>query len=203
MRFPLLAIALLTASSAASAQDFVHDPGADDSIGNDGKSRVREGFHLTLGFGGGMVFHTSNIQNDYLASDLLIGGTIGSTVLGLSDQSQGLSEQLSVFGLGVDHYLSKTSGLHFGGTVGVAGVDTNPYRLQFRLGYGAAVWLGYAEWVSDEWSMGGLFRVMGGAFDYQSGRLCDSSDRSCMDAEPKTYWRTPLAASFLLTAIYN
>jgi hypothetical protein len=63
-----------------------------------------------------------------------------------------------------DGYPSARKGFHMGGTVGYAR-DTLSRRsvagFHAANGFGIAGWLGYDVWVADEYSVGGLVRLMG------------------------------------------
>lgn len=142
---------------------------------------VHEGFYARVNAGIGWV--GSNWDPDgmpdveangtSLALDLLVGGSpsrgvaIGGAALGhlmlstdvSSDDGDADDEELNLFLVGpfIDGFPSSTGGWHLGGTVGLARARLGDMK---GWGLGGAAWAGYDAWVGDEWSVGGLARLM-------------------------------------------
>jgi hypothetical protein len=97
-----------------------------------------------------------------------------------------------------DGYPNARKGFHMGGALGFAQERFSRKSVAgFRTaeGFGIAGWIGYDFWVADEWSVGGLLRLMG--------------TRGSADAEPTAYSEggsTPVATksvSLMLTTVFH
>jgi hypothetical protein len=97
-----------------------------------------------------------------------------------------------------DGYPNARRGFHLGGTVGFAQDRFSRRSLAGFTkanGYGIAGWIGYDIWVADEWSVGGLVRLMG--------------TRGSADAEATTYYDRGTAnpatqsIALMLTVLYH
>jgi len=99
-----------------------------------------------------------------LAGRLQLAGIINrdETTLGMTyslDDTVHFVDTLSAL---VDFYPNPRRGLHFGGTLGIAGVtelDTHMGGTQTSFGFAAALHAGYERFVSKRWSAGGLARI--------------------------------------------
>jgi hypothetical protein len=115
--------------------------------------------------------------------DFLLGGSpldglaIGGALL-LSASGDGTIEtaaqneidldgySLAHLGVFVDAFPDPHAGFHFGGSIGFDGVtldedqDIDDDEVTFS-GAGLHLWAGYDAWISKEWSLGGMLRLMG------------------------------------------
>jgi len=99
-----------------------------------------------------------------IAGSLQLAGIINrdETTLGMTyslDDTVHFVDTLSAL---VDFYPNPQRGLHFGGTLGIAGVtelDTHMGGTQTSFGFAAALHAGYERFVSKRWSAGGLARI--------------------------------------------
>ncbi len=123
-----------------------------------------------------------------LSIDVLLGGSptrgvaLGGallTHLGLAtdvtvDGHEVSSEDLDLFMVGpfIDGFPTASDGWHFGGTVGLARSHLGDLK---NWGLGGAAWGGYDAWVGDEWSVGGLARLMLARTTQESGDDLDAS----------------------------
>lgn len=173
MKFLLVTCFLLISASTAHAES---------------QPKTHDGFHFQLS--GGLGYYSASADMGGLSqsfsgvtlpSSLLLGGTIGNLVIGggiVLDYApspgikqngmevQGLDVSQYIVGLGMyaDYYLDPTKGgLHFQGFVGWGGLETStsgnvggsdPTGLVTYLG------AGYDVWLSDEWSVGVLGRLL-------------------------------------------
>ncbi|RYZ08960.1 MAG: hypothetical protein EOO73_06615 [Myxococcales bacterium] len=95
----------------------------------------------------------------------------GDTVVEGQETGLGSSGQVFLLGPFVDAFPDPLRGLHFGGSVGLAALstegDSHVLRDTYRArdydggGLGASAWLGYAGWVGQEFSLGGLVQLTG------------------------------------------
>ncbi len=167
---------------------------------------VHDGFYLRLAAGVG-VGHTSvsgsknfGVGGPGLALNLWLGGTpwrgvaLGGllsyqglnesdTVVEGEETGAGANSRVLLVGPFLDVFPDPMRGLHFGGSVGLALVDTeaDSHLLENRYavkdysggGLGASAWLGYMGFVGPEYSMGGLLQLTG----YASNKKDGSADR--------------------------
>ena len=134
------------------------DEASDDAPSFDADGR---GFGLDFMIGG------SPIDGLAIGGALLLSGSSDGVVeiAGASDvELDGYSfTHLGVF---VDAFPNPQGGFHFGGSIGIDAVtfdedsDTDEDDLTFS-GAGLHVFGGYDAWISKEWSLGGLVRLMG------------------------------------------
>ena len=96
------------------------------------------------------------------------GGLLAQGAFSTELERNGYSEDrsLSVFTIGpfIDGYPSANGGWHFGGLIGLAGVnveDSSNDGVSKTSGFGGAAFVGYDFWVADEWSVGPLLRFSG------------------------------------------
>jgi hypothetical protein len=158
---------------------------------------VHDGFYLRLaaGLGGGKTsistgsdaYPNHGVGGVGLAGDIWIGGTPWSGIaigglLGLQrmrdselrvegdNTGYGMTAQLWSLGVFIDAFPDARRGLHFGGALYLAGIDTNgdSHELdQLNVtnysagGLGLSAWVGYMGWVGPEWSLGGLLKLSG------------------------------------------
>jgi hypothetical protein len=69
-----------------------------------------------------------------------------------------------ILGPFIDGFPNVNKGWHFGGLIGLAGVQVEDSTLDGvseTTGFGGAVFLGYDFWVADEWSVGPSLRFAG------------------------------------------
>jgi hypothetical protein len=95
----------------------------------------------------------------------------GNTVVEGQKTDLGSSAGMFLLGPFVDAFPDPLRGLHFGGALGLAGIstkgDSHVLRDTYRVrdydggGLGASAWLGYAGWVGQEFSLGGLAQLTG------------------------------------------
>jgi len=141
---------------------------------------------LGIGLSGALVATDSKSVSDYsfrgagAALDFWIGGTptpglaMGAalSVLGLEanrthvegvDVPGSVSANMGMVGYFVDAFPDPERGLHFGGALGLANnlVEVNDVRRFAGGGLGLEAWGGYDFWISPQWSLGGMLRVMG------------------------------------------
>jgi hypothetical protein len=153
-------------------------------------ARLHDGFYLRMAVGialsGALVATDSKSVSDYsfqgagAALDLWIGGTptpglaMGAalSLLGLEAAkthvdgktvSEQVNANMGMLGYFVDAFPDPARGLHFGGALGLASnlVEANDIKRFGGGGLGLQAWGGYQFWVSPEWSLGGMLRVMG------------------------------------------
>ncbi len=160
---------------------------------------VHDGFYLRLaaGLGGGKTsistdsatYPNHGVGGVGLAGDIWIGGTPWSGIaigglLGLQrmrdselrvegdNTGEGMTAQLWSLGVFIDAFPDARRGLHLGGALYLAGIDTNgdSHELEelnvrnYRgVGLGLSAWIGYMGWVGPEWSLGGLLKLSGAA----------------------------------------
>jgi hypothetical protein len=92
----------------------------------------------------------------------------------------------------IDGYPSPRGGFHLGGAVGLAQVRSDKQEVtgyKNATGLGIAAWLGYDAWIGDEWSMGGLVRLLG--------------TRAKGDTDNGSASLNTVNLSVMLTAVYN
>lgn len=133
------------------------------------------------------------------AAGLVIGGGVSANAVdeprieldGSSERARETSWGQGLLGLFVDYYPNDAQGFHFGGMIGAATM-TLDNRLadeqSNQNGAGAALFLGYDAWVGDQWSLGGLLRVM----------ATSTTDRDDSDIKG-----TSQSLSFMLTALHH
>ncbi len=154
-------------------------------------SNLHDGFYLRLavglGLAGASVSSDSTRVGDYNfgdgagAFDLWIGGTptpglaMGAALsgLGLSSSKRSVDGNrvpgdvvgsTGLLGYFVDVFPDPKRGLHFGGALGFASGDAEikDGDRHFRGGgFGLQAFGGYEFWVSPQWSLGGMLRVLG------------------------------------------
>ncbi|MDF3071894.1 MAG: hypothetical protein K0R38_7495 [Polyangiaceae bacterium] len=190
-----------------------------------GGYHVHDGFYLRVaaGIGGGHASISSDeggrnfgVGGAGLALNLWMGGTpwrgiaLGGLASwqGMSDgdtvvegQETGLGANGSVLLVGpfVDAFPDPLRGLHFGGSLALALLntkgDSSVLRDNYRVrnyeggGLGASAWIGYAGWVGPEFSLGGLVQLTG----YGTAKKEEGLDRR------GSGW----ALSVSLTALYH
>lgn len=155
------------------------------------RSRLyHDGFYLRLSLGIGYQGVSSSAGSSKAsfhgagpAGQLLIGGTpatglvIGGGIAWQSAVSPGVSVEgaplpgieqqpsggvgLALLGPFVDIYPNPSHGFHIGGMLGLAGIGLKGDDDKLSGGVGGSAWLGYGDWVSSQWSLGGLVRVTG------------------------------------------
>jgi len=152
--------------------------------------RLHDGLYLRmalgLGLGGALVSSDSRAIGDYSfagsggALDLLIGGTplpglaLGGALsaLGIDNDRRKVDGQtiagdvtgnLGMLGFFADAFPDPEGGFHFGGALGVASSasEIKGGRKFQGGGLGLEAWGGYDFWVSEQWSLGGVARLMG------------------------------------------
>jgi hypothetical protein len=160
---------------------------------------VHDGFYLRLaaGLGGGKTslstdssgYPNHGVGGVGLAGDIWIGGTPWSGIavgglLGLQrmrdselriegdNTGEGMTAQLWSLGVFIDAFPDARRGLHFGGALYLAGINTNGDSHELEElnvknysggGLGLSAWVGYMGWVGPEWSLGGLLKLSGAA----------------------------------------
>lgn len=143
---------------------------------------------LGLGASGALVSSDATSVPNYsfagggATADLWIGGTpstglaMGGALCLLSTKSTtrrvdgesrsgDVSGVMGLVGFFVDGFPDPERGFHFGGSLGLASARTTVKGMtqdEFNGGGGGlGAWLGYDMWISPQWSLGGLVRVMG------------------------------------------
>jgi hypothetical protein len=169
---------------------------------------VHDGFYLRLGagIGGGHTSVSSDNAPNFgvggpgLALNLWIGGTPwrgvaigglasyqgqneGGTVVEGKDTGAGSGAGVFLLGPFIDAFPDPLRGLHFGGSLALAGVgtkaDSHALELDYDVkdynggGLGASGWIGYMGFVGPEYSMGGLLQLTG----YATNEKKDNIDR--------------------------
>lgn len=152
---------------------------------------MHDGFYLRLalglGVGGALVSSDSKSVGDYSfagsggALDLWLGGTpipglaLGGALTGFgigSDRrrvdGQTISGDLTgasgMLGFFADAYPDPEAGFHFGGALGVVSASTEIKDGGRKLrggGVGLQAFGGYDFWVGDQWTIGGMARLIG------------------------------------------
>lgn len=162
-----------------------HDPAPPPPVPR--TDRVHDGFYarLNLGFGNLGVIADSpgtstapDADGDTMSLDLAVGYApspgiaLGGALLLESLPSASFSGETKtkasvttlLVGPFFDGYPRARGGLHLGGAVGLAQDQLSQLDVAgFKRanGYGIAGWIGYDIWVADQWSVGGLVRLMG------------------------------------------
>jgi hypothetical protein len=142
---------------------------------------------LGLGFSGALVSSNSKSLGDYSfaggggAADVWVGGTptpglaLGAalSVLGLNSAARrvdgnkisgDVSGTTGLIGFFVDGFPDPERGFHFGGAIGVASGSAEIKGASKKFeggGLGLEGFIGYDLWVSQQWSLGGLARLIG------------------------------------------
>lgn len=160
---------------------------------------IHDGFYLRLaaGLGGGKTsistdssaYPNHGVGGVGLSTDLWIGGTPwrGIAIGGLlslqrmrdselriegDNTGEGMTAQLVSLGAFIDAFPDARRGLHVGGALYLAGIDTNGDSHELEAlnvtdyeggGLGLSAWVGYMGWVGPEWSLGGLIKLSGAA----------------------------------------
>ena len=106
--------------------------------------------------GPGLVIGGGLFLSGYLAAD---SSSEGPALAGLT--KGGEKSGLAMIGPIIDIFPNPYGGLHFGGTVALAGSTLKSHDDKGSVGAGLALWLGYMGWVSSEWSAGGLLKFTG------------------------------------------
>jgi hypothetical protein len=96
-----------------------------------------------------------------------------------------------LLGYFVDAFPNLERGLHFGGALGLANttVEVNGDQKFRGGGVGLEAWGGYDFWISPQWSLGGMLRLMGSV--------------SRQDKENVSYETTLGGAALSFTALYH
>lgn len=154
--------------------------------GNSRTFHRHDGFYLRTNFGYGISWASFNddgpgkaafsANGGGLALDLLVGGSpspgfvLGGGLLGNwifsadfeSDDGAAIDTRnvsSTLLGVFADGFPQGTGGFHIGGLLGLSvltlGKGAQPGS---TMGLGGAAWLGYDQWVGDDWGLGGLVR---------------------------------------------
>lgn len=160
---------------------------------------VHDGFYLRvgagLGIGGGSVSTDSNRSSNFtlggagLGLNVWVGGTPwkGVAIGGLfsyhgisepntrvegDETDEKLAASMVMLGFFADVFPEPQSGLHFGGSLGLAGMSTKARSDRLEAppfnapdyeggGLGLSAWIGYMGFVGPEWSLGGMLQGTG------------------------------------------
>jgi hypothetical protein len=193
--------------------------------GKNPTARKHDGFYLRLSLGGGSVgargerYDAQQNRSDYdfegngVSFDAMVGGTpapgiaVGGAYLANTaarthyedDRTKDAGLSYGMIGPFVDIYPNPKTGFHIGGAVGPAVAvtfDDESNERSVAAGFGAAAWIGYDFWVSDQWSLGGMFRVQGARVETPNSRE--------LDEDSPNHDRLGLgSASLMLTALYH
>jgi hypothetical protein len=156
---------------------------------------IHDGFYLRmgLGLGGGRVSISTDqdTSKNYqlggagVAYNLWLGGTpwnglaMGGlvSVQQMSDgdvraeggsTDEGMEGRLALIGMFIDAFPDPQRGLHFGGSLALAGINTQADNKALEDqnvdnydagGLGGAAWVGYMGFVGPEWSLGGMLQL--------------------------------------------
>jgi hypothetical protein len=174
----------------------------------------------TLGFDDDLVDFESDVSGHGIATELALGGTIASGfVLGGGlyatdvgevdlDASFGVSggtgevsettvemNSFGLLGLFGDWYFDPKGGLHAQAALGIGVASIEHPLTSDEIAMGGLGWMlgiGYEAFIADEWSLGGLARVVGGSLEGEDPD--DSSEK----------WRATLWSPVVLfTATYH
>lgn len=158
-------------------------PPEDESV------RTHDGFYFRtgLGFGWGQVDaeggeFKASYEGTGLLIDLLLGGTLGNTVVigggflyhdisepsgeasseyyGDRDQEPDRAIGIGTLGPFVDFFFGPNSGGHVGSMIGIASIGLEDGNQEPSSGWGFSLFGGYDFWVSDQWSLGVNGRYM-------------------------------------------
>ena len=185
---------------------------------------VHDGFYarVNLGFGslGSTIDSPGTARNQTgtgkaLAFDLAVGYApspgivIGGMMLNESALSVNFGDGsnpyesnvgVSLIGPFFDGYTNSRGGFHMGGTFGLAQArltEKNVAGFKTAGGLGISGWLGYDFWVADQWSVGGLVRLMG------TRTSADAAAVPEIQATAGTANVETRSIQFMLTAVYN
>lgn len=175
------------AGSAAPAQGKIVFNAAPAPAPNGGDSsrtfHYHDGFYARLGLNYGLTGGGISIgdrQLDYSGSqlglDLLIGGTpsdglaLGGGVLfgsilqpDVKEGGQSIARKnvpVLLVGPFVDGFFKPNAGWHAGALLGLGALGETT-ETQGALGFGGSAWIGYDQWVGDDWSVGAQIRFLG------------------------------------------
>jgi hypothetical protein len=184
-----------------------------------------DGFYLRLSLGGGSVgargerYDAQQNRSDYdfrgngVSFDAMVGGTpapgiaVGGAYLANTaartdyedDRTKDAGLSYGMIGPFVDIYPNPKTGFHIGGAVGptvAVTFDDESNERSIAAGFGGAAWIGYDFWVSDQWSLGAMFRVQGARVETPNSRE--------LDEDSPNHDRLGLgSASLMLTALYH
>ena len=212
-------------------QGYYYEPPPPPPTPEEEGVRTHDGFYLRtgLGFGWGQV-ETQAAEFEATRSgagvlfDLLLGGTIGNTVVigggffthsiaepeveknredygQLSDEgTNGIG--LLTLGPFVDFYFGPHSGGHVGSMIGLGDIGLLDRDGINSSGYGFALFGGYDFWVSDQWSLGLTGRYMYVKGERELDTIFSNLDNSVL-AESPTATDTAHTFGILFGALYH
>ncbi len=170
--------------------------------------RLHDGFYFRtgLGFGWGQVDaeageFTASYEGTGVLIDLLLGGTLGNTIVlgggflyqdiaqpsgdasseyyADSQQDPDTAIGISTFGPFVDFFFGPHSGGHVGTMVGLGTIGLEDGDEEPSSGWGFALFGGYDFWVSDQWSLG-----VNGRYMYVKGERKFELEGAAVDPPP-------------------
>lgn len=174
--------------------------------------RYHDGFYLRVNAGLGYLLDANVHNPDQLPDldgegtsldiDVMVGGSpspgmaIGGALLlssiASADYEAGgetleADTNTGMLGPFIDGYPSPSGGFHVGGALGLAKIRSDKQAVtgyEDATGFGFAGWLGYDAWIGDQWSMGGLVRLLGtrakGDTDYDGDASLSTVNLSLM-----------------------
>lgn len=157
-----------------------------------------------------------DFEGDAFSADIMVGGTpapgivlggayLVNSAVSRSEVGEENREMDSAFAYGMvgpflDIFPNPKSGFHLGGALGPAAsvsYDEDENQQSVAMGFGAAAWIGYDFWISDQWSLGGMLRVQGARVETPKSRRLEEHDSPNHD-------RLGIgSASLMLTALYH
>ncbi|MDX2051324.1 MAG: hypothetical protein SFV15_02970 [Polyangiaceae bacterium] len=148
--------------------------------------------------GAGFAFSFDLLAGGSPSPGLSIGGALlSSAAFSASFERAGLKADrdasLAMLGVFVDGYPKANGGWHLGGAMGLAQMKVEKRAGDLGKdamgGLGGAAWVGYDQWVADEWSMGGLLRF--------AGALTSAKENS-VETSASTF-----STTLMFTTLYN
>jgi hypothetical protein len=146
-----------------------------------------DGFYLRLSTGFGYQGASSSVGDSHVSThgagfalDIMMGGTpatgvvVGGGLLFQTAVSPGQTIEgppfpgleaypgggvgLGLLGPFIDVFPNPTGGFHLGAELGLAGLGLKGNDDKLSAGGGGSIWVGYMDWMSSQWSLGGLIR---------------------------------------------
>lgn len=218
-----LLVALAASSAAAEEAPQINLTAPPPAEPEQRTFHVHDGFYMRLNLGLGRLSTAFDVgapsdveaSGGTLAIDALFGGspstgfsmgggifteTLPSADVEL-DGSKLTEADISVAMVGffVDGFPDAKGGWHLGGALGPAAVTVQRFSEddgddgRTSSGFGLAAWGGYQAWVADDWSLGGLLRVM-------ATRTTDSEDNAAGTPELTA---TTTSVTLMFSALYH